>query len=234
MSALVPFNNQPSGDDAGEGSSQQQEQQQQQPQIGGGRPFLELPFDVRHNIYQHLLIADGPIQDLKFENPVPPRLHTGIMATCSEVRDESHKVLYRENIVQMEFCDFFAHYQRYFSEPCEHIYPPLDPEYRRRLQEIKCFEIIYEAVQYDDMDILDRQSRTACRMMSQLDDIRYVALNIAAVPAGIPWAVIMRAWSMLRNVGKFVLDTVGLDFDEHMPEALRKERDRPEQFVKRH
>lgn len=207
---------QPQPPSVDEGEENPQQELQPQPQSVGSRSyFLDLPLEIRFNIYRHLLLADGPIQDVPIGPGPRLGLYTGVMATCSQIRSECQVVLYGENVVRMTVYNFIETFTCYFRESCEHQHG-MDPLRHKRLQQTKSFEIVYEGLceseelSRAESDRLIHDSHVACRMMSRLENLRFVSLNLAAVNAEYGRVVILKAWSLLRNVGRVVVNLGGL------------------------
>ena len=151
------------------------------------------------------------------------------MATCSRIQSECQTVLYRENVVRMTVSYFIYVYRHYFRKPCEHRHG-MDPFLHKRLQETKCFEIVYADLsepEIDDLPTVPGNSQIACRFMSELKDIRSVSLNLAAVNSYMKRWYIVHRWSSLRNVGRVAVNKGELPIsktvvEEFMKNAIRK------------
>lgn len=206
MAAVVPVDQHPTENDGVNDSSEQQQQQV----VGGRCLFLELPRELRDMIYRHLLVADEPIRDLDSHHPVSPTdLHPQILATCSQLLDEAQSILYGDNVLRMRVRDFIDQFRMVLDDRCEHLWNPMPNRIRRRLLLTKSFEITYRlySPQATFPNDVYTESRAACRLMSQLDRIRFVGVKIRpklyTYMSG--WQI-LRAWSMLRNVSAVAVD----------------------------
>lgn len=220
---MVPSNQQPSENDGAQENSQEQDQQPQQ-EVGSGSQFLDLPLEIRFNIYRRLLLADGPVQYLgQMPGPRPHGIDTGIMTTCSQVQREGRVILYGENTLKMNLYQFLYLFKSYFRQPCECCHP-MNPILRKRLQETKSFEIVYreitDSMPADQLLEILTLSEEACTMMCQLTDIRSVSLNLAAVSSHSARGYLLCAWSALRNIGRAVVDAGGLLIPEYLSEQF--------------
>lgn len=178
--------------------------------------ILSLPTELRFNIYERLLLHDGPIDDLLdfdfiIRSPRPIGLDTALMATCSQIRDECRSVLYGQNVVRMKYRQFTWLYGRYFNERCDYHHPDLPPLLRKRLEETKSFEIVYDIINpsenFEALETLRDQAVLAGKFMSKLDNIRFVCLDLATVIAPVLRVNILHGWSIVRSIGRVEVKT---------------------------
>lgn len=215
MSTVVPVNQQSSEKDRAEEELQLQPEPEPEPepqQAVSQSHFLKLPPEIRNEIYKHLLLAEKPIPGLNFVpgGTGPRGLHPNILATCSQIQREAQPILYEGNIMRVEFFSFLEVIKIYFR-PAAHV-TPLVRLVRKRLQQIKPFEIVYEYeirfVKYLDDQKTERASREACRLLSLLNRIQFVSLDLSKIYDGPLRTNILQAWLSLRNVGRVALTLV--------------------------
>ena len=191
----------------------------EQQRVSNESSFFKLPLEIRSEIYRYLLLADGPMPglDILFCFDIPRVLHPSIMATCSQIRRESHPILYEENVVQVDLFVFLHIYRTYFQPPAA--FPSLLlPLQRKRLQDTKSFEIVYNStatfLKNEDYRECRTVSREACGFMSQLDGIRFVSLNLTGIRTKPARMRILQTWLQLRNVGRAAVDAGELSMEE--------------------
>lgn len=115
-------------------------------------------------------------------------------------------ILYRENVVRINISQLVWLYGR-SGKSCDEHFPTWPPLRRLRLQRIKAFEIQYDDVPYDGgaYESIDRRSSLACKLLAQLDNIRYLSLDLSAVVIQAARVQILQGWLMMRNVGHAVV-----------------------------
>ena len=204
MDSVEPSNEQPNNMDSVEPSNEQPNNDDEvSQQSSRGLSFLVLPYEIRQMIYRNLLVAEEPISDLETDRRLDVGLNTAITQTCRKIYLESQSVLYGENVLQLSIGRFITLFED-IEEECSHNLEYQIPFLRHRLLLTKKFEIDFGSGPRDleETGSFIAAARTACRLLAEIDDLRYLSLELGWMWTHSMRLKIVSAFELLRNVGR--------------------------------